>query len=318
MSGVGEGEGCGWFMTDNHNHPHTQGYKEAEMTDIERRDQRKQASIANIVTDTNLVQIAKLSAAALDSSIASINRLTIPRETQESLFQAASAIAEARQKIQQDWVANLSKIQIQLPPIVFTPEMRRNLTSTTSILSTTVLPHIQQTSLAISNNSELISSLTQTMSKLRILNEDLSKRLAKSIATIDFSPILKEYEATIKTSDTFTAPPGLNLEQLINTQTLPIDATAGPEAYDVISKEAPELATSIDVAADKADTGLLPKTIVRYSLACSVLLIIAMAIFVGNNNIKLLSPEWASLLRSITQIGLEGTTFALMIGKQKS
>ena len=156
------------------------------------------------------------------------------------------------------------------------------------------------------------------MSKLRILNEDLSKRLAKSIATIDFSPILKEYEATIKTSDTFTAPPGLNLEQLINTQTLPIDATAGPEAYDVISKEAPELATSIDVAADKADTGLLPKTIVRYSLACSVLLIIAMAIFVGNNNIKLLSPEWASLLRSITQIGLEGTTFALMIGKQKS
>lgn len=305
-------------MTDNHNHPHTQGYKEAEMTDIERRDQRKQASIANIVTDTNLVQIAKLSAAALDSSIASINRLTIPRETQESLFQAASAIAEARQKIQQDWVANLSKIQIQLPPIVFTPEMRRNLTSTTSILSTTVLPHIQQTSLAISNNSELISSLTQTMSKLRILNEDLSKRLAKSIATIDFSPILKEYEATIKTSDTFTAPPGLDLEQLINTQTLPIDATAGPEAYDVISKEAPELATSIDVAADKADTGLLPKTIVRYSLACSVLLIIAMAIFVGNNNIKLLSPEWASLLRSITQIGLEGTTFALMIGKQKS
>ena len=305
-------------MTDNHNHPHTQGYKEAEMTDIERRDQRKQASIANIVTDTNLVQIAKLSASALDSSIASINRLTIPRETQESLFQAASAIAEARQKIQQDWVANLSKIQIQLPPIAFTPETRRNLTSTTSTLSEIILPQIRQTSLAISNNSELISSLTQTMSKLRILNEDLSKRLAKSIATIDFSPILKEYEATIKTSDTFTAPPGLNLEQLINTQTLPIDATAGPEAYDVISKEAPELATSIDVAADKADTGLLPKTIVRYSLACSVLLIIAMAIFVGNNNIKLLSPEWASLLRSITQIGLEGTTFALMIGKQKS
>ena len=305
-------------MTENHNHPHTQGYKEAKMTDIENRDQSKQAPFANIVTDTNLVQIAKLSAAALDSSIASINRLTIPRETQESLFQAVSAIAEARQKIQQDWVANLSKIQIQLPPIIFTPETRRDLTSTTSILSTTVLSHIQQTSLAISNNSELISSLTQTMSKLRILNEDLSKRLAKSIATIDFSPILKEYEATIKTSDTFTAPPGLNLEQLINTQTLPIDATAGPEAYDVISKEAPELATSIDVAADKADTGLLPKTIVRYSLACSVLLIIAMAIFVGNNNIKLLSPEWASLLRSITQIGLEGTTFALMIGKQKS
>lgn len=288
------------------------------MTDIENRDQSKQAPFANIVTDTNLVQIAKLSAAALDSSIVSINRLTIPRETQESLFQAVSAIAEARQKIQQDWVANLSKIQIQLPPIIFTPETRRNLTSTTSILSTTVLSHIQQTSLAISNNSELISSLTQTMSKLRILNEDLSKRLAKSIATIDFSPILKEHETTIKTSDTFTTPLGLDLEQLINTQTLPIDATAGPEAYDVISKEAPELAASIDVAADKADTGLLSKTIVRYSLACSVLLIIAMAIFVGNNNIKLLSPEWASLLRSITQIGLEGTTFALMIGKQKS
>ena len=305
-------------MTENHNHPHTQGYKEAKMTDIENRDQSKQAPFANIVTDTNLVQIAKLSAAALDSSIASINRLTIPRETQESLFQAVSAIAEAHQKIQQDWVANLSKIQIQLPPIIFTPETRRNLTSTTSILSTTVLSHIQQTSLAISNNSELISSLTQTMSKLRILNEDLSKRLAKSISTIDFSPILKEYETTIKTSDTFTTPLGLDLEQLINTQTLPIDATAGPEAYEVISKEAPELAASIDLAADKADTGLLSKTIVRYSLACSVLLIIAMAIFVGNNNIKLLSPEWASLLRSITQIGLEGTTFALMIGKQKS
>lgn len=305
-------------MTENHNHPHTQGYKEAKMTDIENRDQSKQAPFANIVTDTNLVQIAKLSAAALDSSIASINRLTIPRETQESLFQAVSAIAEAHQKIQQDWVANLSKIQIQLPPIIFTPETRRNLTSTTSILSTTVLSHIQQTSLAISNNSELISSLTQTMSKLRILNEDLSKRLAKSISIIDFSPILKEYETTIKTSDTFTTPLGLDLEQLINTQTLPIDATAGPEAYEVISKEAPELAASIDLAADKADTGLLSKTIVRYSLACSVLLIIAMAIFVGNNNIKLLSPEWASLLRSITQIGLEGTTFALMIGKQKS
>ena len=288
------------------------------MTDIENRDQSKQAPFANIVTDTNLVQIAKLSAAALDSSIASINRLTIPRETQESLFQAVSAIAEARQKIQQDWVANLRKIQIQLPPIIFTPETRRNLTSTTSILSTTVLSHIQQTSLAISNNSELINSLTQTMSKLHLLNEDLNKRLAKSIAAIDFSPILKEYDATIKTSDTFATPLGLDLEQLINTQTLPIDATAGPEAYDVISKDAPELAASIDVAADKADTGLLSKTIVRYSLACSVLLIIAMTIFVGNNNITLLSPEWASLLRSITQIGLEGTTFALMIGKQKS
>lgn len=305
-------------MTENHNHPHTQGYKEAKMTDIENRDLHKQAPIANIVTDTNLVQIAKLSAAALDSSIASINRLTIPRETQESLFQAVSAIAEARQKIQQDWVANLSKIQIQLPPIIFTPETRRNLTSTTSILSTTILSHIQQTSLAISNNSELITSLTQTMSKLHLLNEDLNKRLAKSIAAIDFSPILKEYDATIKKSDTFTTPLGLDLEQLIYTQTLPIDATAGPEAYAVISKDAPELAASIDVAADKADTGLLSKTIVRYSLACSVLLIIAMAIFVGNNNIKLLSPEWASLLRSITQIGLEGTTFALMIGKQKS
>ncbi|WP_143226121.1 hypothetical protein [Actinomyces oris] len=305
-------------MTDNHNHPHTQGYKEAEMTDIENRDQRKQASIANSVTDTNLVQIAKFSAAALDSSIASINRFTIPRETQESLFQAASAIAEACQKIQHDWVANLSKIQIQLPPIVFTPEMRRNLTSTTSILSTTVLPHIQQTSLAISNNSELISSLTQTMSKLHILNEDLNKRLAKSIAAIDFSPILKEYNATIKTSDTFTAPLGLDLEKLINTQTLPIDATAGPEAYDVINKDAPELAASIDVATDKADTGLLSKTIVRYSLAYSVLLIIAMAILVGNNNIKILPPEWAAWIRSITQIGAEGVPLAIMIGKGKS
>ena len=305
-------------MTDNHNHPHTQGYKEAEMTDIENRDQRKQASIANSVTDTNLVQIAKFSAAALDSSIASINRFTIPRETQESLFQAVSAIAEAHQKIQQDWVANLSKIQIQLPPIIFTPETRRNLTSTTSILSTTVLSHIQQTSLAISNNSELISSLTQTMSKLRILNEDLSKRLAKSISTIDFSPILKEYETTIKTSDTFTTPLGLDLEQLINTQTLPIDATAGPEAYDVINKDAPELAASIDVATDKADTGLLSKTIVRYSLAYSVLLIIAMAILVGNNNIKILPSEWAAWIRSITQIGAEGVPLAIMIGKGKS
>ena len=288
------------------------------MTDIENRDQSKQAPFANIVTDTNLVQIAKLSAAALDSSIASINRLTIPRETQESLFQAVSAIAEAHQKIQQDWVANLSKIQIQLPPIIFTPETRRNLTSTTSILSTTVLSHIQQTSLAISNNSELISSLTQTMSKLRILNEDLSKRLAKSISTIDFSPILKEYETTIKTSDTFTTPLGLDLEQLIYTQTLPIDATAGPEAYDVISKDAPELAASIDLAADKADTGILSKTIVRYSLAFSVLLIITMAVLVGNNNIKILPPEWAAWIRSITQIGTEGLPFAIMIGKGKS
>lgn len=288
------------------------------MTDIENRDQHKQASIANIVTDTNLVQIAKLSAAALDSSIASMNRIAISPETQESLTQAVSAIADTSQKIQQDWAANLSKIQIQLPPIVFTPEMRRNLTSTTSILSTTVLSHIQQTSLAISNNSELISSLTQTMSKLRILNEDLSKRLAKSIATIDFSPILKEYETTIKTSDTFTTPLGLDLEQLIYTQTLPIDATAGPEAYDVISKDAPELATSIDLAADKADTGILSKTIVRYSLAFSVLLIITMAVLVGNNNIKILPPEWAAWIRSITQIGTEGLPFAIMIGKGKS
>ena len=89
------------------------------MTDIENRDLHKQASIANIVTDTNLVQIAKLSAAALDSSIASMNRIAISPETQESLTQAVSAIADASQKIQQDWAANLSKIQIQLPPIVF-------------------------------------------------------------------------------------------------------------------------------------------------------------------------------------------------------
>lgn len=315
---MGEGEGCGWFMTDNHNHPHTQGYKEAEMTDIENRDQRKQASIANIVTDTNLVQIAKLSAAALDSSIASMNRIAISPKTQESLTQAVSAIADASQKIQQDWAANLSKIQIQLPPIVFTPEMRRNLTSITSTLSETILPQIRQTSLAISNNPELISSLTQTISKLHILNEDLNKRLVESIAAIDFSPILKEYDATIKASDTSATPLGLDLEQLIDTQTLPIDATAGPEAYEVISKEAPELAASIDAAADKADTGLLSKTIVRYSLACSVLLIIAMAILVGNNNIKILSPEWANLLRSITQIGAEGAPLAIMIGKGKS
>lgn len=288
------------------------------MTGIETRDQSNQASIAKSVADANIIRITKSSAVALDSSITSINRLTIPRETQESLFQAASAIAEARQKIQQDWVANLSKIQIQLPPIVFTPEMRRNLTSITSTLSETILPQIRQTSLAISKNPELISSLTQTMSKLHLLNEDLNKRLAKSIAAIDFSPILKEYDATIKTSDTFATPLGLDLEQLINTQTLPIDATAGPEAYDVISKDAPELAASIDVAADKADTGLLSKTIVRYSLACSVLLIIAMAVLVGNNNIKILPPEWAAWIRSITQIGAEGLPFAIMIGKGKS
>jgi len=288
------------------------------MTGIETRDQSNQASIAKSVADANIIRITKSSAVALDSSITSINRLTIPRETQESLFQAASAIAEARQKIQQDWVANLSKIQIQLPPIVFTPEMRRNLTSTTSILSATVLSHIQQTSLSISNNSELITSLTQTMSKLHLLNEDLNKRLAKSIAAIDFPSILKEYDATIKDSSTFATPLGLDLEQLIDTQTLPIDATAGPEAYAAISKEAPELAASIDVAADKANTGLLSKTIVRYSLACSVLLIIAMAILVGNNNIKFLPPEWAAWIRSITQIGTEGLPFAIMIGKGKS
>lgn len=288
------------------------------MAGIETRDQSEQASIAKSMAVTNVIRNAEFSTAALDSSIASINRLAIPSETQESLLQTVKAITRMNQKMQQDWAASLSKIQIQLPPIVFTPEMRRNLTSTTSILSTTVLPHIQQTSLAISNNSELISSLTQTMSKLRILNEDLSKRLAKSIATIDFSPILKEYEATIITSDTFTAPPGLDLEQLVNTQTLPIDATAGPEAYAVISKDAPELAASIDVAADKANTGLLSKKIVRYSLAYSVLLIIAMAILVGNNNIKFLPPEWAAWIRSITQIGLDGIPFAFMIGKGDS
>ena len=78
------------------------------MTDIENRDQHKQASIANIATDTNLVQIAKLSAAALDSSIANMNRIAISPETQESLTQAVSAIADTSQKIQQDWAANLS------------------------------------------------------------------------------------------------------------------------------------------------------------------------------------------------------------------
>jgi len=288
------------------------------MTGIETRDQSEQAPIAKGVAEANIIRIAKFSAAALDSSIASISRFAIPPETQESLLQTVEVIVGMNQKMQQDWAASLSKIQIQLPPVVITPETRRNLTSITSTLSETILPQIRQTSLAISSNSELISSLTQTMSKLRIFNEDLSKRLAKSIATIEFSPILKKYEATIKTSDTFTAPLGLDLEQLINTQTLPIDATAGPEAYDVISKDAPELAASIDVVADKSDTGLLSKTIVRYSLACSMLLIIAMAILVGNNNIKILSPEWANLLRSITQIGAEGAPLAIMIGKGKS
>lgn len=288
------------------------------MTDIENHDQSKQESIANNVIDANLIQITKFSAAALDLSIASMNRIVISPEMQESLIQAVSTIADTGQKMQRDWFANLSKIQVQLPPIVFTPETRRNLTSITSTLSETILPQIRQTSLAISTNPELISSLTQTMSKLHLLNEDLNKRLAKSIAAIDFSPILREYDATIKASDTSATPLGLDLEQLINTQTLPIDATAGPEAYVVINKDAPELAASIDVAADKADTGLLSKTIVRYSLACSVLLVIAMAILVGNNNIKILPPEWAAWIRSITQIGAEGLPFAIMIGKGKS
>ena len=306
-------------MTDNHNHPHTQGYKEAEMTDIENRDQSKQASITNSVIDANLIQIAKFSAAALDLSIASMNRIVISPEMQESLIQAVSTIADTGQKMQRDWFASLSKIQVQLPPIVFTPETRRNLTSITStLMSETILPQVRQTSLAISNNPELISSLTQTMSKLHIFNEDLNKQLVESIAAIDFPSILREYNTTIKSSDTFATPPGLDLEQLINTQTLPIDATAGPEAYAVISKDAPELAESIDVAADKADTGLLSKTIVRYSLACSVLLIITMAILVGNNNIKILPPEWAAWIRSITQIGLDGIPFAFMIGKGDS
>lgn len=306
-------------MTDNHNHPHTQGYKEAEMTDIENRDQSKQASITNSVIDANLIQIAKFSAAALDLSIASMNRIVISPEMLESLIQAVSTIADTGQKMQRDWFASLSKIQVQLPPIVFTPETRRNLTSITStLMSETILPQVRQTSLAISNNPELISSLTQTMSKLHIFNEDLNKQLVESIAAIDFPSILREYNTTIKSSDTFATPPGLDLEQLINTQTLPIDATAGPEAYAVISKDAPELAASIDVAADKADTGLLSKTIVRYSLACSVLLIITMAILVGNNNIKILPPEWAAWIRSITQIGLDGIPFAFMIGKGDS
>ncbi len=288
------------------------------MTGIETRDQSEQASTAKSVVNANIIRIAKFSATVLDSSITSINRFAIPPETQESLLQAVAAIAEMSQKMQQDWIVSLSKIQIQLPPIIFTPETRRSLTSITSTLSEIVLPQIQQTSLAISNNPELISSLTQTISKLHVLNEDLNKRLAKSIAAIDFPSILKEYDATIKDSSTFATPLGLDLEQLIDTQTLPIDATAGPEAYAAISKEAPELAASIDVAADKANTGLLSKTIVRYSLACSVLLIIAMAILVGNNNIKFLPPEWAAWIRSITQIGAEGVPLAIMIGKGKS
>ena len=287
------------------------------MACFENNDQNKQASIANSVIDANLIQISKFSAAVLDSSIASMNRIAISPEIQESLIQAVSAKPAPGPKKEAGF-PRLRKIKFQLPPIVFAPETRRNLTSITSTLSKTVLPQLQQTSLAFSNNPELISSLTQTMSKLHIFNEDLKKRLVESIATSDFSSILKEYDATIKASDKFATPFDLDLEQLIDTQTLPIDATAGPEAYEVISKKARELGASIDVAADKTDTGFLSKTIVRHSLACSVLLIIAMAILVGNNNIKLLSPEWASLLRSITQIGLEGSTFALMIGKKKS
>jgi len=288
------------------------------MACIENSDQNKQASIANSAIDANLIQISKFSATVLDSSIASMNRIAISPEIQESLIQAVSAIADASQKMQQDWVASLSKIQVQLPPIVFTPEMQRNLTLIASTFSKIALPQFRQASLAIPINPEVINSLTQTISKFRIFNDDLNERLIKSLASIDFSSILNKYDSTIKASEAFSPPPGLDLEQLIDTPPLPIDATAGPEAYKVISNEAPELAASIDAAADKADTGLLSKTIVRYSLACSVLLIIAMAVLVGNNNIKILPPEWASLLRSITQIGLEGSTFALMIGKKKS
>lgn len=288
------------------------------MTGIETCDQSEQAPIAKSVADANIIRIEKFSAAALDSSIASMNRIAISPEMQESLIQAVSTIADTGQKMQRDWFANLSKIQIQLPPVVIMPETRRNLTSITSTLSETILPQIRQTSLAISNNPELISSLAQTMSKLHIFNEDLKKRLVESIAAIDFSPILKEYDATIKDSEMFATPLGLDLEQLVDTQTLPIDATAGPEAYKVISNEAPELAASIDAAADKADTGFLSKKAVRYWLAYSVLLIIAMAVLVSNNNIKILPPEWANLLRSITQIGAEGAPLAIMIGKGKS
>lgn len=282
------------------------------MTGIETRDQSEQASIAKSEAETNIIRNAKFSAAALDSSIASINRLTIPPETQESLLQAVAAIAEMSQKMQQDWIVSLSKIQIQLPPIIFTPETRRSLTSITSTLSEIVLPQIQQTSLAISNNPELISSLTQTMSKLRILNEDLSKRLAKSIATIDFSPILKEYDATIKTSDTFTAPPGLDLEQLVNTQTLPIDATAGPEAYAVISKDAPELAASIDVAADNAKTGFLSKITLRNYLATLVFLIVLSTYVISKKDLHILPPElaiWVEKLIEGTALGLPASLY---------
>lgn len=312
MPGVGEGDRCGWFMTDNHNHPHTQGYKEAEMTDIENRDQSKQASITNSVIDANLIQIAKFSAAALDLSIASMNRIVISPEMQESLIQAVSTIADTGQKMQRDWFASLSRIQVQLPPIVFTPETRRNLTSITSTLSETILPQIRQTSLEISNNPELISSLTQTMSKLHIFNEDLNERLVESIAAIDFSPILKEYDATIKASDTSATPLGLDLGQLIDTQTLPIDATAGPEAYKVISKGVPELAASIDVAADNAKTGFLSKITLRNYLAILVFLIVLSTYVISKKDLHILPPElaiWVEKLIEGTALGLPASLY---------
>lgn len=282
------------------------------MTGIETRDQSEQASIAKSVVNANIIRIAKFSATVLDSSIASINRFAIPPETQESLLQAVAAIAEMSQKMQQDWIASLSKIQIQLPPIIFTPETRRNLTSITSTLSEIVLPQIQQTSLAISNNPELISSLTQTISKLHILNEDLNKRLAKSIATIDFPSILKEYDATIKDSSTFATPLGLDLEQLIDTQTLPIDATAGPEAYEVISKEAPELAASIDVAADNTNTGFLSKITLRNYLAILVFLIVLSTYVISKKDLHILPPElaiWVEKLIEGTALGLPASLY---------
>lgn len=309
MPGVGEGDRCGWFMTDNHNHPHTQGYKEAEMTDIENRDQSKQASITNSVIDANLIQIAKFSAAALDLSIASMNRIVISPEMQESLIQAVSTIADTGQKMQRDWFASLSRIQVQLPPIVFTPETRRNLTSITSTLSETILPQIRQTSLEISNNPELISSLTQTMSKLHIFNEDLNERLVESIAAIDFSPILKEYDATIKASDTSATPLGLDLGQLIDTQTLPIDATAGPEAYKVISKGVPELAASIDVAADNAKTGFLSKITLRNYLAILVFLIVLSTYVISKKDLHILPPELAIWVEKL----IEGTALGCYV-----
>lgn len=277
------------------------------MTGIETRDQSEQASIAKSVVNANIIRIAKFSATVLDSSIASINRFAIPPETQESLLQAVAAIAEMSQKMQQDWIVSLSKIQIQLPPIIFTPETRRSLTSITSTLSEIALPQIQQTSLAISNNPELISSLTQTMSKLHIFNEDLNKRLVESIAAIDFSPILKEYDATIKASDTSATPLGLDLGQLIDTQTLPIDATAGPEAYKVISKGVPELAASIDVAADNAKTGFLSKITLRNYLAILVFLIVLSTYVISKKDLHILPPELAIWVEKL----IEGTALGL-------